>query len=214
MTILEPTTMITDYLLGALAVALGLRLWRLGRATDEVTVRLWGGSFLTTAVAAFAGGTSHGFAAMIGSAGHTVLWKLTVGSIGLTAFLLVVATAHAALRGAARRVVIGVAGVQLILYAIWMIGHDAFIWVIADYLPAVIVVLALQFRLYLRHQPGAGWLLVGLLTTLVGAAVQASGFALHPSFNHNDLYHVIQMAATVMLYRGALSARDLTHAGP
>ncbi len=51
-------------------------------------------------------------------------------------------------------------------------------------------------------------LVLGIVTTLVGAGVQASGFTLHRHFNHNDLYHVIQMAATVMLYRGALLARD------
>ncbi len=214
MTILEPTTMITDYLLGGLAAVLGLRLWRAGRAGGEATVQLWGASFLTTAAAAFAGGTSHGFAAMLGSTGQVVLWKLTVGSIGLTAFLLLAAAAHAALAGTARRVVVGLAVLQMVVFLAWMIRHDAFVWVIADYLPAVLVALALQFRLCLRRRPGAGWLIAGLLTTLAGTAVQASGLALHPSFNHNDLYHVIQMAATVMLYRGAMQARDLTQSTP
>jgi len=211
-TILEPMTMITDYLLCGLAAVLGLRLWRMGRASGETTVLLWGGSFLTTAAAAFVGGTSHGFAAMLGSAGQTALWKLTMWSIGLTTFQLLAATAYAAFAGTTRRVVVGLAALQLVVFAVWMISHDAFIWAIADYLPAVLVVLALQLRLYLRHRPGTGWLLAGLLTTLAGAAIQASGFALHPSFNHNDLYHVIQMVATVMLYRGALLARDLTEA--
>jgi hypothetical protein len=43
---------------------------------------------------------------------------------------------------------------------------------------------------------------------VVGAGVQASGFALHRHFNHNDLFHVIQLAATVLFYRGALRLRD------
>ncbi len=210
MTILEPATMVTDYLLGGLAAVLGLRLWRAGRASGETTVQLWGGSFLATAVAAFVGGTSHGFAAMLSAAGQAVLWKVTVWSIGLTAFLLLAATAHAALAGTGRRVAVGLAAAQLIVYAVWMIGHDEFVWVIIDYLPAVVVALGLQLRLCLRRQPGADRLVAGLLTTLAGAAVQASGFAPHPSFNHNDLYHVIQMGATVMLYLGAMAATDQT----
>ena len=40
-------------------------------------------------------------------------------------------------------------------------------------------------------------------TLRAGAMVQASGFRLHEHFNHNDLYHVIQMVALVLLYRGA-----------
>jgi hypothetical protein len=31
---------------------------------------------------------------------------------------------------------------------------------------------------------------------------QASGFALHRHFNHNDLYHVIQIAALLFCYLG------------
>ena len=38
--------------------------------------------------------------------------------------------------------------------------------------------------------------------------MQASGFAPHPSFNHNDLYHVIQVAAMFLLYRGARTLND------
>ena len=38
---------------------------------------------------------------------------------------------------------------------------------------------------------------------LAAAAAQASGFDLHRHFNHNDLYHVVQIAAMVIFYRGA-----------
>ena len=214
MTILEPTTMITDYLLGGLAAVLGIRLWRAGRTHSEMTVRLWGGSFLTTSVAAFVGGTSHGFADSLGVTGQMVLWKLTIWSIGLTAFLLVAATAQATLAGSARRLVLALGILQLVVYVAWTIRRDDFVWVIVDYLPAVLLVLVLQLSSWRRRRPGADRLVAGLLTTLVAAAVQASGLSLHPSFNHNDLYHVIQMAATVMLYQGALQARDRTPSTP
>ncbi len=36
----------------------------------------------------------------------------------------------------------------------------------------------------------------------LAALAQASGVALHRHFNHNDLYHVIQMAALYAFYRG------------
>jgi hypothetical protein len=206
--ILEPMTTITDYILGAMAIVLGRRLWRLGQSGGQASVKFWAASFLVTAVAAIAGGTSHGFADVLGTTGHAVLWKLTVWSIGFTAFFLLLATAHAALIGRARQALIVAAGLQLVVYFVWMISHDEFTWVIAGYLPAVVVVLVLQSRELRRGTAGAGWLVLGIATTLVGAGVQASGFALHQHFNHNDLYHVIQMGATVMLYRGAALARD------
>jgi hypothetical protein len=39
------------------------------------------------------------------------------------------------------------------------------------------------------------------VSVLAGLA-QASGLALHERFNHNDLYHVLQIAAMFLFYRG------------
>jgi hypothetical protein len=47
-----------------------------------------------------------------------------------------------------------------------------------------------------------GWMLAGVGASLAAALVQASGFALHRHFNHNDLYHVVQIAAMLLFYRG------------
>jgi hypothetical protein len=47
-----------------------------------------------------------------------------------------------------------------------------------------------------------GWLIAGVLVSLVAAIVQARRLAPHRHFNHNDLYHVIQMAALYAFYRG------------
>lgn len=208
MTLLEPTTTITDYVLGILALALGLRLWEVAGRERQTSVRLWSLSFFTVTVAALAGGTSHGFAGVLSPLAHTILWKVTVWSIGLTAALLLAAVAWSSLRGRSRAVLVAMAVIQFVIYALWMLRHDDFIYVIADYLPAVLIVLVLQLADWRRGTPGAGMLAAGILTTLAGAAIQASGFTIHRHFNHNDLYHVVQMAATVMLYRGALLARD------
>ena len=53
-----------------------------------------------------------------------------------------------------------------------------------------------------RRAPGMAWLIVGVLVSLVAGIVQARRLALHRHFNHNDLYHVIQMAALYAFYRG------------
>jgi hypothetical protein len=44
--------------------------------------------------------------------------------------------------------------------------------------------------------------------SVLAAGVQASGFTLHRDFNHNDLYHVIQIAAMILFYAGAKGLRD------
>ncbi len=50
---------------------------------------------------------------------------------------------------------------------------------------------------------GHRWLQLGLVVTLAGLAVQQSGWVFYPNFNHNDLYHLVQMVGLYCLYRGA-----------
>jgi hypothetical protein len=49
----------------------------------------------------------------------------------------------------------------------------------------------------------AGWIWCGLIVSAAGFAVQKSGWDIHPNFNHNDLYHIIQIAGFWCLYEGA-----------
>ena len=60
----------------------------------------------------------------------------------------------------------------------------------------------------LRRDRASRWILAGVGVSVLAAGVQASGFALHRNFNHNDLYHVIQIAAMILLYAGARRLRD------
>jgi hypothetical protein len=87
--------------------------------------------------------------------------------------------------------------------------HDDFRFVIYDYVPAMLAVVIL-LALPGRHAPlaGAGWVAVGVAVSFAAAAVQRSGFSLHRHFNHNDIYHVIQMVGLYVLYRGGTQLRD------
>jgi hypothetical protein len=191
MRITEPTTMLTDYLLGALGVWLGWRLVRGGREAGEASRLFWGISFLAMAMAAIAGGTSHGFSSYLGGVEGTWLWKLTVFSIGLAGAAMLTAAVMARLIGAARVAALGLVVAKLAVYLAWMSVHDDFRFVIYDYVPAMLAVVIL-LALPGRH----------------AAAVQRSGFSLHRHFNHNDIYHVIQMVGLYVLYRGGTQLRD------
>ena len=206
----EPMTLLTDLLLGALCLCFAVRLFRRCDDEDQTSSRLFAAALVSTAVAALAGGVTHGFQPYLSATADTVLWKLTVLSIGVTSLLFLVATAVATLVGVGRRVLIGVALIEWLVYSLWMLRHDEFIWVIADYVPAMLVVLVLQVRRMRRGEREAGWIVGGIVLSLLGAGVQAAGLAPAPWFNHNDLYHVVQMVAVWLLYRGAALMRDLS----
>jgi hypothetical protein len=46
------------------------------------------------------------------------------------------------------------------------------------------------------------------VVSVLAATIQVNGVALHHDFNHNDLYHVIQMGGMYLFYRGALVLKD------
>ena len=60
-----------------------------------------------------------------------------------------------------------------------------------------------------RRKSGARWLIRGIGVTLVGLGIQQSGWSLAEHFNHNDLYHLIQMAGLYCFYRGALALHEM-----
>ena len=58
------------------------------------------------------------------------------------------------------------------------------------------------------RRPGSGWIVAGVAVSIGAAAVQASSIDLHRHFNHNDLYHVIQIGALLLYYGGVRRLRD------
>jgi hypothetical protein len=192
MTIAEPMTVATDYLLAAVTAWLA---WRL-RGSWQHSRRWWAVAFGALALGAFLGGTWHGFLQ------NTILWKATLLAIGVASFGMVSGSAFSAFPTRVRDLVLWLAGAKLILYWWWMLGHDDFIYVVLDTGVAFAAVAAIHLW---RWNP---WIVGGVAVSVAAAVVQASGYAPHPGFNHNDLYHVIQLAAMAILYRGARQLLD------
>lgn len=199
MTISEPMTMATDYLLGGVTAWLAALLFK--RSASQKSRTFWAIAFAALAVAALVGGTWHGFLQ------NAVLWKATVLAVGVASFAMLVASAYAAFGGSEfgerlRNAVIAAAALKLIVYTGWMLFRDDFIFVIADTGAAFFGVALMHLWRF------NGWILAGVAVSVAAGLVQASGFALHEHFNHNDLYHVIQIAAMALFYRGARRLSD------
>jgi hypothetical protein len=200
----EPMTFATDMVLGALSGVLALELFRRAARTGAMPVRLWGAAFVASALAAVLGGLQHGVGPEIGAWRADTLWTTVLLLGGGTGFFLV-ASAAATLRSAtATRALLIAAGVKLLAYVAWVPWHPEFRWLIYDYGSAMVIVATIQ--LVRLSQPGgapsARFILAGIATSVAAAIVQQAHVVLHASFNHNDLYHVIQMAATTLLYAG------------
>jgi uncharacterized protein DUF6962 len=207
MTLHEPTTFATDLALGALSIACAIALGRRARANGSQAAGWLAATLAAAGIAALAGALAHGFGPEMPPRAADALWRATLHAGGLMSFCLVASSAAAALGGPARTAVYVAALVELVAFTGWVALHPEFRWLVFDYGLAIAAAAVLHVvRLRRGDRPGAAWILAGLGVSVAAALVQRSGFALHPHFNHNDLYHVVQMLGTWLLYRGG---RDL-----
>jgi hypothetical protein len=145
----EPTTLITDYLLAVFSTVFGVVLFR--ARTHRATL-LWSIGFLSLAVAGLTGGSFHGFRLMMSDSAHRSLWNITCLLIGASAGFMI----SGALTGPLS-----------------------------------------------RYGTNTRWHAGGLAVSIAGLVIQQGHFSPHPSFNHNDLFHCVQIAALFCFFRGA-----------
>ena len=198
----EPVTAATDYLLAIVYLIFALRLFRQAGMERQHATQLAAAAFTATMLGAAAGGTYHWI-------GGELLWKLTVYCIGLTGFFMTASAAFVALAGAARRTLLIAAGLQFVAYGTWVWGHDDFRYVIYDYAAAMLLTLCMF--VWASHRGlsrSAVWIAAAILVTFAASVVQATALDLHRYFNHNDLYHVIQLGAAWLFYRGFRNGKD------
>ena len=208
MTITEPATLVTDYLLAAFTLALAWRLFEAARTMGRLAQWWWAVAFLAIAFAGVAGGTVHGFRLVLPSGVTSVLWILTLEGLVAAAFAVVRGTlAGSRLTEAAKRGASRVAAVAYAAFGVWVAGNPRFVFAIAAYGVALIVLVAFQTIAWRTDWHAARWMIAGVVVSAFAAAVQQSGWSIHQHFNHNDLYHVIQAAGMWLLFRGALSVR-------
>jgi hypothetical protein len=202
----EPTALSTDYLLAAVAVALGVRLARSVPSRDAGP-RLWAAGFLVGAVAALAGGTVHGFAGSLPVPVRAGLWKTYLVGVGLANGLLLSGIAAATLRGVWLEAGLAATAGKLTYYLVVVARSDLTRDAIRDATATILLVLALSLASARRDPRRLAWLLLALAVSAAGLAAQVSGLALHPRLNHNDVCHLILTLALWPFYRAGLRLR-------
>jgi hypothetical protein len=205
----EPTTTLTDYGLALLCAWYAWRLWSVATVTGGVSVGHWAVGMACLAAASLAGGTVHGFSTVLSPSVAQRLWKGTVYAVGLATFFWFAGTLGVSVTAPVRSWLMILPSLQLVVFAWWMAHHDDFLFVIYDYGSMNVAILMLQLHGWYRSRiPSAPWLVTAVCVSGLAAAVQAGGLSLHSRFNHNDLYHVIQMGGTYLYYQGALRLTD------
>ena len=213
MSITEPATLATDYLLALFTAWLGRRLLLASRIAEwngligvAGAQHWWSVAFVATAVAGAAGGTVHGFQQMMARPVTNLLWIATLESLIVAAFAVVsAAIIMIGWRRTATFASTFAAAVAFGSYGLWVVKHPVFVAAIAAYGVALAVLLAIRLVRVRPLDRGGRFLIAGIVVSVIAAAVQQSGWSLHPRFNHNDLYHVVQAVGVWLLYRSAMN---------
>ena len=204
----EPVTAITDYILAVEVIILGILL-RSTNANRENSVHLWGLSFFAIGVAAIAGGTFHGFRQQMEPLVSSLFWRISNYSIATAVLFFVLAGIFVLSPQRFRRPFLILAMFQFITYLYLSTKKLDPAYLLYSNLPLLLALLILGIRRSTNTgKPRSYWMITGILVSAVGVALLKSGLQLHRHFNHNDLYHVIQMGAMFLLYKGGLQLQD------
>lgn len=200
----EQTTAVTDLMLAVWAAGCAVYLHRIG-ARARWKTNLWIALLALLAAAAALGAIVHGF--QMGPALRTLLWQPIKLFLGLLVALFIVAATYD-IRGeaAARRAMPAMVLVGVGFFAITLIWPGRFLVFIIYETLAMLIALAGYTWLAGRGRLRGAWLMTGgILTTIAAAGVQAGrllAFTFIWPFDHNGVYHLIQMAGIVFIVAG------------
>jgi hypothetical protein len=201
----EPATTITDLILALECAALASLCLR---ADAGVAWRHWSALFFAaTALAALAGAIAHGWLYDGTSLSGKIVWRGTLLALGFAALgAWGLGTLGVRDPVAASRIRMGALIALMIYSSVVLTGTDSFAVAVIFYLPSALFLLIVLIR---RVDPRARIGVAGLMLMFIGAGLQQAGVAPHPPhFDHNVLYHLIQMVALPLLLRGLQVLRD------
>jgi hypothetical protein len=203
MTIHEPATLLTDYLLTALG---GWLAWRLKRSTAIriPAVRWWYRALLALALSAFVGGSYHGFAPNLPTTAIDLWWRLVLWIICLIGFTmgsaLICELAPQATQWIWKRLIIAK-----------FICASAVVFILPDFMVAITDYGSVMFAWFvaaiLIHRPWRWPIIAAVALSGLAAWVQQSGIRFSAHINHNDVFHLIQAFALIGFHQAALRMR-------
>ena len=190
-------------MLAGLAFVLGATLAYRAAADGSVSASLLGLGLLATAVAAAFGAAAHGIDPRTDREQRERCWRGALYSLGVASGATTASVAFFTARDSMRTAILVAAGLKLLAYLVSVARRPTFRVVAPDHVGTLVVLLAAALYAIARwHAPGMGWLVAGVAVSIVALLVQVRRIALHRHFNHNDLYHVIEMVALYLFFRG------------
>ncbi|MEO8631560.1 MAG: hypothetical protein ABI612_26220 [Betaproteobacteria bacterium] len=204
-------TLVTDLLLASFTLWLGWGLYQEARRLKDRAIALWLGAFCASGVSVVLNGLWHAFSEQQQEADwvSSLLWSSATVLAVTSSLLFLLAIVRVYTGGRVRAIIGGVAVAKFALLGLWIALNNRFGLIIYDTVLTMLIILVLStWGAWIRATPFAPWVLAGVMISMLATLFQQGRVAMHPRFDHNDLYHVTQMLAIYYLYRGGMLLRD------
>jgi hypothetical protein len=204
--IVEPATMMTDYMITVLAWLLGWRIYFGGKSDCQ---KWWAVVFALIGLSAFLGGTHHGFQRVIDPATNELIWESTRWIVFFVSLAMLIGHSKAVFDKRFTNLVTVFALIKLLVFLFWALSDSSFLVAIADYLPVLLFILIAELFMWKTYATRESkFLVAGVVVSLLGAAGQQAGIGISEHFNHNDVYHVVTLVALYLFYLGVINLKD------
>lgn len=164
---------------------------------------IWLSLFISILVASLLGGTVHGFFRNELSYYHQTLWKLTLLSVSCMTFCMWHVNNIFIENSAIKKTISIFTIFQFIINNMVIIFFSSdFSLVALNYLPAITALFIVFIKEYISQKNRifiAG--ITSIFLTFIGFFVQFKKISLSYYFNHNTIYHIIQLVAIYLLFK-------------
>ena len=200
----ELTTAATDLLLALAALGCAILLWR-RRHRDAWKATLWTAIFGALVIGSTLAAVAHGL--VIPARLQTGIWVAIYLALGLVVAGFAVAAVTDLAGAETARAILKLMALLVLLFllAVMLMGGDFAPFILFEAL-CLLFALAVYVRLgWAGGRRDARWLALGLVLTLLAAALQAlrlGAFVCVWPFDHNGAFHLLQMVALLPIAVG------------
>lgn len=203
----EQTTAITDVILAIVSGSGAYWIYRAGKKVDTIKTKTWTISFVLLTIAAVIGSIAHGI--NMSEETNRLIWHPLNLSLGLSVALFVVGVIYDIREFEIPKLyVVMIILSGLVFFGITLIYPGLFfVFILYEAIAMFFALSSYTFLLVTRKLPGSGFMFTGILISITASVVQAL-----PSisvtviwiFDHNGLFHLIQIAGLFFLYIGLI----------
>lgn len=205
----EQTTAITDLILAAVALHGIFRIYKSGFKIDRYKSLIWIWAFSFLATAAFLGSIAHGI--KMPEAINKIIWHPLNFLLGMTvAFFLIGVIYDLTGNKLKRWLIVLIIFSGIVFFSITVIFQKLFfVFIIYESVAMIIALVSYMVLQVKKTLPGASIMALGILISIIAAVVQsipAFRLTLFWEFDHNGLFHIIQILGLLLLFHGIVKS--------